>query len=295
MKMKKMIFLMLTLIVLGAASVNAQVRIGGETGPNPAAILDLNAVDASTNGKLGVALPRVTLISLGSPLEEGKKPDKGTMVYNVAGTFAQGAYVWDGVKWSAVKGSSSYIGGFDRPDYDGIGCDGSVIFIGAFDYANGTSGDVAVGITDAATGADHTSLPNFSAALTDNDVVNNGVYLCVYKQDGSSSANWADAVNKCATGEFADGDPAGGWYLPNARELQAIYNALGANGGDHLSFYNLVNNGAMVTYTRAMASTSYWSSTEVTNGGTAWLFGFNGGTYTIPKPGTTYVRCVRRL
>jgi hypothetical protein len=42
--MKKMMFLMLTLLIWSAASMNAQVRIGGTSDPNPAAVLDLNAL-----------------------------------------------------------------------------------------------------------------------------------------------------------------------------------------------------------------------------------------------------------
>ena len=48
--MRKVLFLMFLLLLmgLGAASVKAQVRIGGNTPPNPAAALDLNADDSAT-------------------------------------------------------------------------------------------------------------------------------------------------------------------------------------------------------------------------------------------------------
>jgi hypothetical protein len=39
-------------------------------------------------------------------------------------------------------------------------CDGSVLYIGAFDYVSGTSGDVAKGVTNATNTVDHATLPN---------------------------------------------------------------------------------------------------------------------------------------
>jgi hypothetical protein len=90
--MKKMCFLMLTLIVLGAASANAQVRIGGTDSPHASAVLDLNPNTGNANG--GLALPRVALANDSSKLN-GVKPQPGTVVYNTASTLAgEGTYVW---------------------------------------------------------------------------------------------------------------------------------------------------------------------------------------------------------
>jgi hypothetical protein len=99
--MKKVFYLALTLIVLSAAGANAQVRIGGLTNPDESAVLDLNP-DAGT-GALGLALPRVELVSTTSfaPL---KSHVAGMTVYNTVaiGDVAPGAYFNDGGKWIRI-------------------------------------------------------------------------------------------------------------------------------------------------------------------------------------------------
>jgi uncharacterized protein (TIGR02145 family) len=91
--MKKMFFLMLALLIWGTASMNAQVRIGGETTPHQSAVLDLNAADNVDNGALGLALPRVS--------DFPASPTKGLVVYSTGAE--PGLYVWDGSKWTAIK------------------------------------------------------------------------------------------------------------------------------------------------------------------------------------------------
>jgi hypothetical protein len=99
--MKKIFYLALTLIVLSAASMNAQVRIGGLTNPDESAVLDLNP-DTGT-GSLGLALPRVELISTTSfaPLQGHVA---GMTVYNTKtmNDVTPGAYCNDGNKWVRV-------------------------------------------------------------------------------------------------------------------------------------------------------------------------------------------------
>jgi hypothetical protein len=101
--MRKMMFLALTLMMLSAASVNAQVRIGGETDPNLSAVLDLNANNDTNSGTLGLALPRVELTSTTSfaPL---KAHVAGMTVYNTktVGDVTPGAYYNDGAKWIRI-------------------------------------------------------------------------------------------------------------------------------------------------------------------------------------------------
>ena len=48
--MKKVLFLLLFLVIFGAAGTNAQVRIGGDGEPHTAAVLDLNADDTTDDG-----------------------------------------------------------------------------------------------------------------------------------------------------------------------------------------------------------------------------------------------------
>ncbi|MDR0866606.1 MAG: Ig-like domain-containing protein [Candidatus Symbiothrix sp.] len=99
--MRKIIFLMLTFIGLSAASMNAQVLIGGSTTdePNSSAILELRSSD------LGLLLPRIALQS-DTDEETILNPVEGLMVYATGTTgLAPGLYVWDGSLWGLVKGA----------------------------------------------------------------------------------------------------------------------------------------------------------------------------------------------
>jgi len=101
---------LLLLMGLGAASVKAQVRIGGNTPPNPAAALDLNADDSATpaGNKGALALPRVSLASTTAQLN-GATPITGMLVYNTSGSLSTGIYYWNGIKWDLIISSTSGI------------------------------------------------------------------------------------------------------------------------------------------------------------------------------------------
>ena len=89
---------------LGTANLKAQVRIGGNTAPNAAAALDLNATDATNNGTKGLALPRVNLTSNTMQLTTGVVNLTGMLVYNTTATLGQiGIFYWNGATW--VKAS----------------------------------------------------------------------------------------------------------------------------------------------------------------------------------------------
>ena len=96
---------LLFLIGLGTASLSAQVRIGGNAAPNAAAVLDLNADDTNSGAK-GLALPRVSLTNVSTPLT-GTPVVNGMMVYNtnasITGGSGVGIYYWDGMKWICVS------------------------------------------------------------------------------------------------------------------------------------------------------------------------------------------------
>jgi uncharacterized protein (TIGR02145 family) len=104
--MKKMFFLMLTLLIWSAASVNAQVTIGSDKVPHSGAVLDLQS------DNLGLKLPNVELddtdltefvLPLTAP--STKEEAKGMYVYNTNATLGEGVYVWDGYQWILVKES----------------------------------------------------------------------------------------------------------------------------------------------------------------------------------------------
>ena len=91
---------LLLLMGLGAASVKAQVRIGGNTAPSAAAVLDLNASDAANLATGGLVLPRVNLTSNTMQLTNGVANQTGTMVYDVTATLGRiGVYYWNGNNW----------------------------------------------------------------------------------------------------------------------------------------------------------------------------------------------------
>jgi hypothetical protein len=95
---QKLFFLMLTLIMLSVASVQAQVTIGADATPHSAAVLDLQS-------DLGLKLPTVALddVTVFQLLEAGDEEIEtaiGLMVYNSSdatiGGSGKGIYVWEG-------------------------------------------------------------------------------------------------------------------------------------------------------------------------------------------------------
>jgi len=111
--MKKVLFLLLSFVVLGAAGMNAQVRIGGNEIPNEAAVLDLNTDDLINDGARGLALPRVSLNSNDTLLGYSDLLE-GMLVYNtnadMDGGDGVGVYYWDGNEWVKSTGGSVYEG-----------------------------------------------------------------------------------------------------------------------------------------------------------------------------------------
>jgi hypothetical protein len=93
--MKKMMFLMLTLMVLGAANAKAQVLIspGGTStgsGVSPSAVLELRSNNS------GLLLPQV---NLGTATDKSKvtDPKAGMLVCNLTGALLpHGIYYWNG-------------------------------------------------------------------------------------------------------------------------------------------------------------------------------------------------------
>jgi len=125
---------LLLLMGLGAASVKAQVRIGGNAAPNASAVLDLNATDAATGTK-GLALPRVSLAST-TDLMGNTSLLSGMLVYNTNSAMTNGqgtgVYAWDGSKWLVIAAESGTAGSVTGskgtyrtwcfPAYTGLGC-----------------------------------------------------------------------------------------------------------------------------------------------------------------------------
>jgi hypothetical protein len=179
----------------------------------------------------------------------------------------------------------------DCPGYVCTGC--------AYDYSStydNVSGDIAKGQTPASTSTDESWAPNvqigsLSYTANDDDLFSAFTAankdLCVYKADGNSGSAtmWPNAVSAC-NGTFDGFDD---WYLPNIRELRALYNALGGNGSSATGSSSDFAGGS------AMRSLLYWSSAEY-SANNAYRFNFGSGArYYYDKALYFYVRCVRRM
>jgi hypothetical protein len=176
------------------------------------------------------------------------------------------------------------------PGYVCVGC--------AYDYVDNTPGDGAKGQTPSSTNTDETWAPNLQIGdlvytATDNALFNAFTStsvgnLCVYKVNGNSGSvtDWPNAVQACngAKDDFSD------WYLPNLRELRALYNALGGSGSSATGSASDFGTGGA-----AMQFSLYWSSTEDSSDN-AYYFDFdNGNRLNYGKTTNLYVRCVRRM
>jgi hypothetical protein len=291
--MKKMFFLMLTLLLMGAAGMNAQVNIGSDDEPKKGAVLDLS----QSALKLGLILPNVSLNdSVPFQLDGGSTGSDaaGTVVYNTNASLPNGVgiYVWDGSKWFAAQS-----GTFNK---DGI------VFGGAKDYSASAKGDVAKDWTTATNdelkgneygsapvGVDAGNLMVSEFVYSSNDSVSSkspssGVNAYANLSTLSSGITWADAVKKCANlneAGFSD------WYLPNSEEIVRLSLA------GYLGFFSVAGKTAA----------RYWSSTEQSNI-YAWYVVFSSNTEMLGLPptyttkafgstssGTAFARCVRRF
>jgi uncharacterized protein YjdB len=102
--MKKIFFLMLTLLIVSAASMNAQVTIGSTEDPHSGAVLDLQSTT------LGMKLPQVSIANFlifGLPLKgtSTAADAKGMVVYNTNSALGEGLYVWNGTQWKNLNSS----------------------------------------------------------------------------------------------------------------------------------------------------------------------------------------------
>jgi hypothetical protein len=146
--MKKVLFFALLLMISGAASVKAQVRIGGDGAPHTTAVLDLNATDETIDGNRGLALPRVSLADE-SDLLNGVEPLDGTLVYNTNTGFGAGLYYWVTNKWVKLASMDLNVTAELDADYTVKPTDDIVLFTTASTMRTVTlpSGGVPVGKT----------------------------------------------------------------------------------------------------------------------------------------------------
>ncbi|MDR1631286.1 MAG: hypothetical protein LBR97_00090 [Dysgonamonadaceae bacterium] len=103
---RKMKFWMLTLFILSAASVNAQVSIGSSNAPHKGSVLDLSQSESD----LGILFPKVYLRSTNDLQlqEDGDIEAIGMVVYNRNSNLPDGVglYAWDGSEWKSVSNNA---------------------------------------------------------------------------------------------------------------------------------------------------------------------------------------------
>jgi hypothetical protein len=227
----------LPFLLLGTAGVNAQVRIGGNTEPNQAAVLDLNASD-SGNGTKALALPRVNLGALtGNDANlDGKTPLSGMLVYNTNTALGTGVYYWDGTTWFKVStgslaGADGIVGNEITNVTDGGGLEKT---------GDGTvSSPYSVGITTGGVTATHIQDGTVATA----DLAANAVTSAKIAAGAVATADLAeDAVTsaKILNGEVSSADIKDATIatadLANGAVTAAKLNAMGASAGHVLTY-----------------------------------------------------------
>jgi hypothetical protein len=197
---------------------------------------------------------------------------------------------------------------------DYICCEGWICVGCAYDYSaqSSVSGAGAPGYYSVSTPASNTSFSYTSIkqgllvysgapdSVRSFDTTTDNTYfapvgdLCVYKKD-TPATDWANGVNNCRSGMYTN-SAADTWYLPNERELFAIYMGLpGTNGsaktGTAALFGGAADAQPMGTFGWYNSSTEYTATRN-------YLVKFSDGTkyITTPSKGSSYYsRCVSRL
>ncbi|GHV11289.1 hypothetical protein FACS1894162_6600 [Bacteroidia bacterium] len=183
MKMKKVILMML--LLTGAVSMNAQVRIGG-TAAADKAILDLNASNTATNATQGLALPRATSKPAAPSID-------GVLIYSGGSVWVSKSNAWEEL--------GSGTGGGD--DWD---C-GDALEVGSNSYATAPSAKdgscwIAENLRETPAGFSYGAS---GYVYPNGDVANLATDGYLYKREA--------ALVACPTG----------WHMPNDAEWASAY------------------------------------------------------------------------
>lgn len=176
--MKKIGFLVIILTFITQLQLFAQNNVGiGTTTPHSSALLDLTAADK------GLLIPRVTLVDVTDGVNPVNGPETGLLVYNSAGSLAEGFYYWDGTEWVMVGagGGASCVTLDEAYDCGGAGAGRSISAdAGAVEIttaaANGVGMLASHSANGIAIGALSTSTANPYAALEASSVSNSGTF-----------------------------------------------------------------------------------------------------------------------
>jgi uncharacterized protein (TIGR02145 family) len=106
-KIKRMMYSVALLMLIGITGARAQVSIGTQEDPNPKSILDLSKISAKN---LGLMLPQVPLANVKVWQLNGDTPVEGTLIYNINDNLygqnydnALGVFVWYDGEWHGLK------------------------------------------------------------------------------------------------------------------------------------------------------------------------------------------------
>jgi hypothetical protein len=315
--MKKIFFLMLMFLIMGAASTNAQVRIGGTTDPHGSAVLDLNSTNENNANILGLALPRVVLTATDAIPSGMSAPATGLLVYNTNTALGAGIYYWSGSSWTMIPNSYSAASG------GGLSLSGTNVF----SIADGgvTSAKIADGTIVAAdlnamgassgqvlryNGSTWTPVALRSSALAGSSstctgaIVHWGAYdgpaadVYINELNGEFEPNWSNAAfsfqgkDLCWTltdvGEnrnWADAKTACAdlttdgrkWRLPNLKELQVLYESIGGSGGPATDLSALDTYGTGVSQTAEPMRPNSYWSMHEAQAGVGYGYNFAVG------------------
>jgi len=102
--MKKQLLLIVSIIIVSIAPLNAQVKIGN----NPDSINSNSLLELESATK-GFLPPRVSINNIASASPLTAPVPAGMMVYSLNGSVSDGFYNWDGSKWVKLSTSTDHI------------------------------------------------------------------------------------------------------------------------------------------------------------------------------------------
>jgi hypothetical protein len=242
---------------------NGQVAINKDNStPDSSAILDLKSTET------GLLVPRMTMLQR----DMISDPATGLMIFQTDET--SGFYYFNGLNWIPMN------------DVLNQGHTTGELFGGGVVFWTDLTGEhgLIVSMIDLSSNqqwSNITAIPIGAAARSDWNGPGNSTAIVNQAGHTSSAAKLClDYTNEdYGTGIFSD------WYLPARAELNHIWN----------HFFELQRSldldGNLLT--TKLATDNYWSSTEESDG-SAWYFYFtSGGTASVNKHNTQYVRAVR--
>jgi uncharacterized protein (TIGR02145 family) len=230
---KKVIFWMLTLVMMSAASVNAQVIIGGNgtDDPHTGAGLDLSPLGAQN---LGLLLPSVKLtddaeefVLVDGATDTQKEDATGMLVYNTdpCAPNGIGLYVWDGVKWHIIAAA----------DYSTVtDVEGNTYSAGFFGCAGwwmtenlrSTKNDLYELTTNPSVGEvldqKHYWYPNDDPTILDSNPEYGLIYSWTAASGRTGSDTDSDGVGVTTGTTDYQGICPKGWHLPNDYEWNQL-------------------------------------------------------------------------